>query len=364
MKGSLYIGKVSGIKMFIHWTFFILILWIVFAGISGGRNITEILISLGLIMAVFACVVLHELGHALTAKRFHFQTQDIILLPIGGLARMKGLPDRPLHEFLVAIMGPVVNIGIAILLYVILKLSGNFPASAEDIDFTRVNFLFQLYAINIFLALFNLIPAFPMDGGRILRALIASRLPRAKATKIAVYIGQFIATLFVLVGFFFNPFLIFIGLFVFFGAWAELNMEKTKLHLENIKVGDLLMQNYSVLNKEDPISKAVSIILDGQESSFIVRNNGQIAGTLSKTEIIEGLSKFGKEAPVEQVMKRDIMFLKENEKITDVMQKFPDDNYALMPVMEEEKVVGVLNMENIKEFVEIQTALKDSERVG
>jgi Zn-dependent protease/predicted transcriptional regulator len=364
MKGSLYIGKVSGIKIFIHWTFTLLIFWIVFSGLARGRNVQEILLSLGFILSIFACVVLHELGHALTAKRFNFKTKDIILLPIGGLARMEGLPDKPLQELLVAIMGPVVNIIISLLLFIVLKLNGNFPSLITDVDITKNNFLFQLYSINIFLALFNLIPAFPMDGGRILRALLAMKLPRVKATQIAAYIGQFIAALFVFTGFFFNPFLVFIGLFVFIGAWSEANLEKTRVQLNNIKVGDVLMHNFSILSRQDPLSKAVSIMLDTQEHSFIVKSDGEVEGTLSKKEILEGLAKYGNEVPIEQVMKREVTFLKENDKISEVMQKFPDDTRALIPVIEEEKVVGVINMENVLEYVQIRAALKEPKNLN
>lgn len=276
---------------------------------------------------------------------------------------MEGLPEKPKQELLVAIMGPMVNFAIAFILFVFLKAQNIFPESIGDLELVGGNFWLQLYAVNIFIALFNLIPAFPMDGGRILRALLSLRLTRAKATQIAAYIGQFIAILFIFFGFLYNPMLAFIGFFVFLGAQAEATMEEQKILLNDIKVGDLLMHHYSVIRSEEPLSKAVSLILESQEKAFIVKDNGEVKGALSKTEIIEGLSKFGKNVPVEQVMKTKIISLQEKDPINEVVQKFSSDNtYVLMPVYKEKEIIGVLNLENIHEFVQIQSALKKSEK--
>jgi len=358
MKWSLYTGRVAGIKIFIHWTFLILILGIVFSGIKRGYNAEAILLNLGFIGCIFVCVTLHELGHAITAKRFNFKTRDIILLPIGGLARMEGLPDKPKHEFLVAIMGPAVNIIIALILFLTLKLSDASPESLDDFRITRGNFWFQLYSVNLYLAIFNLIPAFPMDGGRILRALLSIRLPRARATRIAAHIGQFIAIVFVFVGFMYNPVLLFIGLFVFLGAQAEASMEEAKVVLSKVKVKDLIMHHYSVLDPEEPLSKAVTLLLDSQEKSFLVKEGNMIKGVLSKKEIIEGLSKFGKDIPVKQVMQTEFVALHEEDNLGEIMLKFTSEANKLMPVMEGNEIKGVIDLENINEYVEIQNALK------
>lgn len=360
MRWSLYIGKISGIKIFIHWTFFILVLWIIFSGASRGYTFGEILFNLGFIAAVFACITIHEFGHALTAKRFNFNTRDITLLPIGGLARMEGLPERPLHEFLVAIMGPAVNIVIALILFVGLKLTNEFPASINDLEITSGTFWFGLFIINIFLALFNLIPAFPMDGGRILRALLSIKLTRARATRIAAYVGQFIAMVFVLIGLLNNPILALIGLFIFIGAQAEAEMEVAKEVLDNIKVKDLLMRHYSVLRPDEPISKAVSLLLDSQEKSFLVKSDNEVKGIVSKNQIIEGLLSFGKDAPVGDVMQTNFLSLHLEDEINKVMRKFSNGANTLFPVIEHGEVIGVLNLENINEFVQIQTAINKS----
>jgi len=361
MRGSLYVGKVSGIKIFIHWTFFILIFWIIFSGLRNGYNIQQILFSVGFIAAIFVCIVLHELGHALTAKRFNFKTRNIMLLPIGGLANMEGLPEKPGQEFLVAIMGPAVNFVISLVLFGFLALTGNFPDEEMGATITGQNFLFQLFAVNIFLALFNLIPAFPMDGGRVLRALLSIKIERARATRIAALVGQAIAVVFVVLGFMFNPFLAFIGLFVFLGAQAEANLETTKALLNHIKVKDVLMRHFSTLKINEPLSNAVTILLDGQDESFIVKDDGQIKGTLSKKEIIDGLSKFGKEVSVDKVMQTNVVKLQMEDNVNEIMLKFSDGTQTLMPVIEGDEIVGVINLQNINEFVQIQNAISKSE---
>ncbi len=363
MKWSLYIGKIAGIKIFIHWTFLILLLFIIQSHLMAGHGVNEILLALAFIAAVFVCITLHELGHALAAKHYHFKTLDINLLPIGGLARMEGLPEKPIQEFVVAIMGPLVNMAIGIILFFILKISSVVPELTNEMHITKENFWFYLYIVNIFLAVFNLIPAFPMDGGRIFRALLSFRLPRIKATRIATRTGQLIAILFVFLGFFGNPMLIFIGLFIFLGAQAETVAEETKSNLKDVKVSDVLMHRYSTLKPSEPLSNAVSILLDGQEQSFVIKDNGYIKGILSRKEIISGLSEFGKDIPVEKVMKKEITYLQADDFLKDVMQRFTNSSsHVLMPVFREKEFIGVLDIENISEYITIQNAINTASK--
>ena len=228
MKANLNLGSISGIKIKIHWTFFFLIAWIVFDELKRGGSSESILFNIAFVLAVFLCVVLHELGHALTAKRFGVKTEKITLLPIGGMASFDKIPESPKQEFLIVIAGPLVNVVIAILLYFIIPVKELFNQSFTDAygifaSFSFQNFLFFLFIVNVGLVIFNMIPAFPMDGGRLLRALLAMKINRAKATQIASGIGQFIAVVFLLIGLLYNPFLIFIALFIFLGAYGEKN---------------------------------------------------------------------------------------------------------------------------------------------
>jgi Zn-dependent protease/predicted transcriptional regulator len=361
MKWSLYIGKISGIKLFIHWTFFFLILWIIYSGMKHGKTIPETLLSVGFFCTVFICVMLHEFGHALTAKYFNFKTLDITLLPIGGMARMESLPDKPFQEFLVAIMGPAVNLVISLILFIFLQSNNLLSFGMFTAEVTKWNFWSQLFAVNIFLALFNLIPAFPMDGGRIFRALLSIKLSRSQATDIAASAGQIISVIFIILGIAYNPLLAFIGLFIFLTAKGEAKMEEARAALGDLKVKDILMHQYTELHPEDPLSKAVSLMLDSQEKSFIVTEQDEVKGILSSKEIIDGLAKYGdNDIPVHRVMKKNIISLDEEENIRQVMQKFSVNPQMLLPVLKENKLKGVLNLENINEFIQIRLAMKDA----
>src|ERR1041385_9182165 len=268
-----------------------------------------------------------------------------------------------MQEFLVALMGPAVNIVIAIVLFVILLATNSYPQSIAQLNVVKMTtpfFLFELFAANLFLALFNLIPAFPMDGGRILRALLSAKFSRARATRIAATVGQFIAVLFVLIGIFYNPVLALIGVFVFLGARAEANMEETKAILDHIHVRDLIMHSYTVLHPDEPLSKAVDLLLNTQEKSFLVQTDGEIKGVLSKKNILAGLSRFGKNVPIEKVMQTKVVSLHESDSIANVIAKYSDGETTLMPVIEGKEITGVVNIENINEFIQVQNALEES----
>jgi len=226
MSWSIKFARVAGIDLKIHFTFLIFLVWIGFTYLAtGGAELA--FQGVLFILLLFACVLLHELGHALTANAFGIHTTDITLLPIGGIARLERIPRDPKQEFLIAIAGPLVNVVIAALL--ILYLGQRAVVSDfDDINTPRVAMLSKLASVNIGLVLFNLIPAFPMDGGRILRSLLAMRMNYLRATQIAASIGQGLAILFGVIGLFTNTFLLFIAFFVFMGAQQEAAMARTR----------------------------------------------------------------------------------------------------------------------------------------
>ena len=193
------IGRFFGISVFIHWSFILVPLWVLFNGFTTGLSWLAILVQLGLSLAVFTCVLLHEYGHALAARRFGVETRDIILLPIGGVARLESMPREPFTELVIAVAGPAVNVLIAAILFPFVLLTEGSLAFAEG-DISLGGMLRFLFAINILLIVFNAIPAFPMDGGRVLRSLLAFFLPYVKATVVAARTGQFIAVLFFVLG--------------------------------------------------------------------------------------------------------------------------------------------------------------------
>jgi len=227
MRWSLKATIIAGIDVYIHFTFFLLLAWVAFIHWKQTGSIGAALVGVLFILSIFACVVLHELGHALAAKKYAIRTRDIILLPIGGVARLEKMPDKPVQELWVALAGPAVNVGIAAALAVYLYVSNIF-SPVDQSTMTTAPFLERILGVNIFLVLFNMIPAFPMDGGRVLRALLAMRLAYTRATRISANLGQGIALLFGIFGLFYNPLLLFIAFFVWIGAAQEARMTQMK----------------------------------------------------------------------------------------------------------------------------------------
>lgn len=358
MKGSFYMGQFAKIKVFIHWTFLLLIGYIIYSGISAGQNLQEISWHILFILTIFFCVVLHEFGHALMGKRFGFKTKDIILLPIGGVARFEKLPEKPQQEFLVAIAGPLVNFAIALLLYMVNPSGLSNILDQGIVTVNSGNFLTLLWMVNLTLGLFNLIPAFPMDGGRIFRALLSIFQPREKATKIAASVGFLVAVAFIFLGLFYNPFLIIMGAFIIFAASSESTMVSTQALLEGHTVGEIVMHSFASLDKDLTIAEASEAILDGQASNFTITATGdEIIGTLKRDQIIKALAnpELHKKAvtiimdPVSQTIAADtpLKDLYTNELIrTNIM----------MPVTYQGMVIGVINFENIMEFLAIKQA--------
>lgn len=359
MKWSLYLGRIFGIKLFVHWTFSLLIAWIVFLNIKQGLGTSDIFWSIGFVLSVFACLTMHELGHALTARRFGVRTQDIILLPIGGMARLESIPEVPRQELLVAIAGPIVNVVIAGILYLFLFFTSGIPQVNQFATINAHNFLFMLFSVNIVLAVFNLIPAFPMDGGRMLRALLSMKLNRSNATRIAAFIGQVLAIGFAIIGLFSNPFLVVIGIVIFLGAQSEANFTEAKYFLKGYTVNDILMHEFATISIDDPISKAIKVILNGQSKDFIVMHNNVVSGTLSRDEIIKALYEKDQHVKVKDVMNKSLKYLKPTDSLESLFQQMQLKQLTIMPVIENDKLVGVVDSENLIEFIMITQAKKN-----
>ncbi|MCS6917517.1 MAG: site-2 protease family protein, partial [Chitinophagales bacterium] len=317
MTYSLSLGRWFGIPVKVHWTFSILILWIVLRNAATGGDASHLLWSLLFVLAIFGCVILHELGHALAARRYHIRTRDITLLPIGGLARLEAMPEKPQHELWVAFAGPLVNFAIAVLLLPTIRSAPDSAELESLMALNRQNFLFHLLFVNLWLGLFNLLPAFPMDGGRILRALLALRISRHRATRIAATIGQVLAIAFVILGFFGNPFLIFIGLFIFLGAQAEAQYVEAQWLLTGFHVADVMMRHYPVLQTTDTVQEAVQQLLNSQCRNFLVLSNGTPVGSLSRDEIIRAISENKQNAPVSDVMHAELNRLSVDQPLTE-----------------------------------------------
>jgi Zn-dependent protease/predicted transcriptional regulator len=358
-KWALYIGKLSGIKVYIHWTFLFLIGWIFFMHARMGHGWQAGFWGVVFILALFACVVLHEFGHALTAKRFNIKTRDITIYPIGGIASLESMPDKPGQELLVAFAGPAVNIIIAFLLWIYLQSTGTMPdlATLKSTAFQQnPPFVFNLFAANIALFVFNLIPAFPMDGGRVLRALLAFKMDRTRATRIAAVIGQVLAAVFVFFGIFYNLLLVFIGLFIYFGAGAEASYETTKNLLSGFRVADVLIKKFTTLSPDDSLDKAVQLLLGGQEQEFLVTKNEDVMGILTRKQLIYGLSALGKSASIADVMQKDFLTLSPEMNLQDVYMKMLTNVCNVYPVKENDHLIGIVDKENVSELILVQQA--------
>lgn len=363
MKRALLLGKVAGIRVQVHWTFILLILWITFAGVWGGMSTGGILWNILFVLVLFGCVVLHELGHALTAQRFAISTKQITLLPIGGVASLEDMPEEPRAELLITLAGPAVNILIALLLYLVIPFDvlQEFDEAQIQQFFSEIsarNFLYVLFYANVMLAVFNFIPAFPMDGGRILRALLSMRMDRVVATQLAANLGQLVAVGFFFFGLLYNPILALIGVFVFFGAKGENIMVQQMTLLRGYKARDAMMTNITVLDPEASVEDIVEVILAGAERDFIVANSdgSRPVGIVYNQDLIRALRK-NKSLTVQDIMSREFDSVAPSDDLMDIYRKMQSPKASLFPVIENHHLVGAIDMTNINEFMIFKSSL-------
>jgi len=362
MKWSTRIGSLAGIGVYVHATFLILIAWVAFAQWQVTQDAWTAFVGVLFILALFGCVVLHELGHALAARRFGIKTRDITLLPIGGIARLERMPSDPRQELWVALAGPAVNVVIAAALFVILSVKGPL-ADIETVMVTGGAFFERLMVVNVFLVLFNLLPAFPMDGGRVLRALLAMRMDYAHATQTAASIGQGMALLFGFVGLFTNPFLVFIALFVWIGAGQEATMTQMKSVLEGIPVDRVSMTQFRTLAPEDSLGRAIDLLLAGAQQDFPVVRDRTVVGILTRADLLSALARQEQAAPVASVMRRDFEVADASEMVDTVLQRLQERDCHTVPVVRHGELVGLVTMDNVGEYVSIQAAVGNRGRV-
>jgi len=359
MKWSVKIGEYRGIPVKIHATFLLIIIWVAFSHWSQGESIAATINGIIFVLAIFLCVVLHEFGHALMAQKFNIKTRDITLLPIGGVARLERMPDDPKQEIWVALAGPVVNIVIAVFIFFWLVLTSSLEP-LSNLTITTGSFLERLMVVNIFLVLFNMLPAFPMDGGRVLRGVLGLRLEYNRATQIAASIGQGMALLFGFMGFFTNPFLIFIALFVWIGAAQEASMVQARNAFEGIPVRSAMITEFQTLQSSETLARAIELILAGSQQDFPVMDNEKVIGILTRDRLMTALAEHGQNYPVSEAMQNEFQTVESGEMLQTAMIRLQGCDCKTMPVLREGRLVGILNMENIGEFMMINSALKKS----
>jgi len=357
MKWSWKIGRFAGIDVYLHTTFLLLIGWAGFSYWAQTHKVSSTLEGVGFMLALFASVVLHEYGHALTARRYGIKTRDITLLPIGGLARLERMPDKPTQEFWVALAGPFVNVVITAVLFTYLVVT-NTLAPLNGLSLTGGPFMERLMSVNLTLALFNLLPAFPMDGGRVLRSLLAMRTDYTRATHVAATIGQGMAFVFGFIGLFTNPFLVFIALFVWIGAAQESGLTQIKSAIGGIPVNRVMLTEFHFLTSQDNLARAVQLILEGSQHDFPVVENNTVVGILTRGDLLKALSVRGQSARVVDVMRRDFELVHPGDMLEPAFARLKECDCHVFPVMQDERLVGLLTAENIGEFMMIQSALR------
>jgi len=362
VRWSWKVATLAGIPLRVHATFFLIFPYAWFAEAQGdpARGVEAIALIIGL----FTCLVLHELGHALTARRFGVRTRDITLLPIGGVARLERIPEKPSQEIAVALAGPSVNIVIALILFAVIAATGNLRAFATT-DALEHNFVTRLLGMNVLLVIFNMIPAFPMDGGRVLRALLATRLDYMRATRIAASIGQGIAILFGLLGLIWNPMLLFIAMFVFLGAGQESAAVQMRSAFDGVPVSRAMIRDYRALQGEEPVSHAVELLLNGHQQDFpVVGLSGHPSvGILLRADLFRALSEGKTNVRVDEIARRTCGAAHPREMLEGAVLRMQESGCPALPVLEEDgTLVGMLTLENVGELATVQAALGSAAR--
>ncbi len=354
------LGSIFGIEVNIHATFLILLGWVALSHLVAGHGLRVAFDGVALILAIFGIVVLHELGHALMARRFAIRTRDITLLPIGGVARLDRIPEQPMQELLVALAGPAVNVVLACAIADVIMLSGG-SFDPADMQLVGGAFLTKLFWANVSLAIFNLLPAFPMDGGRVLRAALAFRMEHARATEVAARIGQGMAFLFGILGLFTNPMLLLIAFFVWVGAQQESSLVHVKAALQGLPVRSAMVTEFDTLAPSEPLGRAAELMLAGFQHDFPVVVGRRPIGVLTRDDIVRGLADGGKESPVVRFMHTNFSTSEESQLLEDALGRLSEHEVASQMVLRDGRVVGILTPENIGELVVMHTAIEAAE---
>jgi Zn-dependent protease/CBS domain-containing protein len=357
MKWSWKIARIAGIDVYMHATFLLIIGWVAVSYWLQQHSVAAVLSGVFFILLIFATVVMHEYGHALTARKYGIKTRDITLYPIGGVARLERMPEKPIEELWVALAGPAVNVVISAVLFIYLLVSNAF-VPMTSLSISTGPLIERLMIVNVWLVLFNLIPAFPMDGGRVLRAMLAMRLEYTQATQAAASIGQAIAFIFGFVGLFTDPFLLFIALFVWMGAEQEASMVRMKSSLGGIPVSRAMITEFESLSARDTLTHVVQLILAGSQHDFPVVQDGTVIGVLNREDFISALTKQGQNALVSDVMRRDPPQVDSYEMLEAALNRMQESKAHMIAVTHAGQLVGLLTNDNVTEFLMIRSALK------
>jgi stage IV sporulation protein FB len=364
MGWSINIGAIAGTAIRLHITFLLFLVWIFFANYaSGGAQAAWY--SLVFMILLFACVVAHEFGHIFMAKRFGVTTPTVTLLPIGGVAQLERIPEKPSEELLIAVAGPAVNVVIAAALVAVFGASLD-AKNLAGMGNSATGMLDRLAVVNLFLVVFNMIPAFPMDGGRVLRAALASRMGYVRATEIAATIGQFVAFALGFLGLFGNPLLIFIAIFVYLAASSEAQLVAVRAMSRGVPVGAAMMTQFATLAPDASIDEAIETLLRTSQTEFPVVDAGERpVGVLGRNELIKALKQVGPDTSVAEVMTSPIPTVSHRAHLDEAFRVLQEKSAPAVGVVDTTgRLTGLITTETIAEMLMVRDALPHGLRLG
>ncbi len=338
----------------VHITFFVLIAWIGMAAYADG-GAASALWNVSFVLALFACVVAHEFGHALMARRYGIKTPSVTLLPIGGVAQLDRIPERPSAEIAVALAGPAVTLAIFLILTLVFGADVRWASVTENGAYLNVPALLdQLAVANLYLLVFNLIPAFPMDGGRVLRAFLSSRSGRVKGTAIAAGVGRTIAVLFGLLGLWSgNPILVLVAAFVFIAGGMESSAVALREVASGLLARDAAITEFRSLTAADPVSAAVDAIIHTTQHEFpVVNAAGQAVGFLSRQAVFKAIAEGRGDAMVAELMKREFQTARSGAPLKDAIERLSQDESGVVLIEgTDRRLEGYITRENLGELM-------------
>ncbi|MHB1325547.1 MAG: site-2 protease family protein [Thermoleophilia bacterium] len=359
MKWSFKVGRIFGIELRVHLTFFLIVLYAAYIwGSIYGEGLAGAVYGALIIAILFVCVVIHELCHSRMAQHYGGEVASITLLPIGGVSLLKNMPEDPSKEFWVTIVGPISNLVIAAILFPFIYLvpnpvDGPFGALRNAdvlVSISVQGFVSYLFLINVMLAVFNLLPAFPLDGGRVLRSVLAQRMSYVKATRVAVTTGQLFAFALGIAGLLQGAWLwLIIAVFIYMGAEQEGTGAEVKTVLSKLTVGQAVEAGAKVLSPEQTLGDVVTIVLHSFQEDFPVLDGDSIVGVLTRANLIGGLHKFGPDVAVSQVMEKEFPLVEASALFSEVYEKMNSSGIKAVPVVEAGKLVGMVTLEHLSE---------------
>lgn len=353
MRGSIKFGTFRGITLYLHWTLFIPIGWIALVNARMGNDVLQLTWSLLFMLAVLASIILHELAHALVAARFGIDAKDIVILPIGGIASIEKFPGNPVQELAIGVAGPLINLLIAAIIYWLMPAGATFFASPFRYGATvGSTSLADLGTVNLLLALFNLIPAFPLDGGRMLRALLGFRINYIRATSIVAQISKVMAIFFIASGIVFvNLWLPLIGIFIFFAGGTEEYYLRIRSLASGVHLSEVVMYEYNGLQASMQVQEIMPVLLTNHSKYFLLMDGNRPVGIINRLMIIEAIAENKYQLHVDQLPYEPVQLLQADAPVEDVLEKLAAKEEAIFPVIDKGQFIGIVSLQHIVEYL-------------